>query len=44
MENFGKIGKDNDRIDSSIISKINKARKTVLIDLSNKNEIKLFVK
>ena len=43
-DNFEKLEKNNDLIDSSIKHNIDIAKNIVLTDLSNKYEIKLFVK
>ena len=44
IDNFEKLDKRDDLIDISIINIIIKANNIVLIDVSNKNEIKLLVK
>ena len=44
IDNFEKLDKRDDLIDNSIINIIIKANNIVLIDVSNKNEIKLLVK
>ncbi len=44
IDNLDKLDNNNDRIDSSININIVIAKNIVLIDLSNKNEIKLLVK
>ncbi len=44
IDNLVSLENNNDLIEHSIISNIEIAKKIVLIDLSNKNEIRLLVK
>ena len=44
IDNFERLDKSDDLIDSSIIINIRMASNILLNDLSNKNEIVLFVK